>query len=250
MVQAKRILSFILAVLLTAVLQSYTLAYYDSPPDNEDEIREKLSGIISSSEDKTSDQEKGFIEETFDSIVEMVDDKYREVFKKKWEENSIMDEEVSPEVFDFLSYLSIALTVFIIFIIVFIIFRNAYISKKIKKDDEEILLSVKEPEDMLKVVDKHIRKGDYNNALRFLYIASLIKLNNYNIVKLNKSKTNKQYLTEIKLNRPDLFNIFSKFTQDFNKYCYGGRVIRADKFQNWYQAYFEIITKERRDKNS
>lgn len=114
------------------------------------------------------------------------------------------------------------------------------------KDDEDILLSIKSPEEILKTVEEYTAKGDYTGALRFLYIASLIKLNNSNIVKLNKSKTNKQYLAEIKLNKPELFNIFSKFTQDFNRYCYGGKVISRDKFQNWHKVYSEVISKEGR----
>ncbi|MDQ2086202.1 hypothetical protein RBH29_07135 [Herbivorax sp. ANBcel31] len=252
--KCKVVISFIvMSLFLLSFFSTSPVLAYDEPPDDENEIREKLSDIVSSHEITRETEDDNFINALRRSIIRYIIRNYED-FMERFGIDGRMGElmeaaNVPSWAVTLIKYISIALIIFVIFVIGYYIFKNRFISKKIMRDNEDILVKIKNPDEILKIVEKHIAKRDYNSALRFLYIASLINLNNSNIIKINKAKTNKQYLLEIQLNKPELFDIFTNFTQDFNKYCYGWKTLNTKKFQRWYETYFKLIDKKGGEKN-
>ncbi|TYQ18307.1 UNVERIFIED_CONTAM: hypothetical protein Cloal_0738 [Acetivibrio alkalicellulosi] len=234
-------------IILALALSFHSFSYAnDTPPSNEDEIRETLSEIVSSNTIKRSENDnKNIFDDLRERIREFIKEKFDEFMNRLNIEGSIIEalegKSIPLWVIALLKYGSIALIILIIVFIGYYILKNRFISKKIKVQNDEILTSIKDPDLVLMKVQEHMKNGNYNDALRFLYIAALINYNKLNIIKINKAKTNKQYLIEIRQNKPEAFNEFTNFTYDFNKYCYGRRKLSLDKFQLWYDAYFELI---------
>lgn len=119
MIQAKRMKLFILVLLLliSFVLPVYILAY-DTPPDNENEIKEKLKGIISSQERDSKPGEDGIIKKAWERANEYLGDKFEKSFSKNFNrKDPLMETEAFSWVYAFLKYVSIVFIAFVILIV-------------------------------------------------------------------------------------------------------------------------------------
>jgi hypothetical protein len=90
---------------------------------------------------------------------------------------------------------------------------------------------------------KYYRNGEYKLGLRFLYISLLIYFNEINVIRIDKSKTNRQYLKEVQRSGHARFDTFSEFTGVFNEVWYGNRKASGEMFMKWYEN-FNLLKKE------
>lgn len=84
-------------------------------------------------------------------------------------------------------------------------------------------------------LNRLISEGKYRLAVRMLYLQSLKKLSDAQIIQWQPDKTNYNYLTEI--SKPELKNGFSDLTLQFDYIWYGDFPIDADKFEPIKQSF-------------
>lgn len=212
-------------------------------PSNEEEVKEKLTEILSEldSGESESDNKDSFFRK---KIIEFIQWLFKKIDPSKLfqTQNEIAIPEGASGI---MKIVAIGLILFILGLICYFIFRNFKKSRRVMMDeDAEILNTIHDPDIIISRVQQYIEAGDYSQALRFLYIAMLISFNKLNIIRINKAKTNKQYLLEIESNKPQVYSIVVNFTNDFNRYWYGKKELSKTKFESLYQSYSTIIETE------
>lgn len=235
----KKTFSCILAALSMAALFSVQVLAFS--PENEEEVKKKLSEILASGEFGEQKRSK--------SLLEILHDKFIEFIKKLWEKLNIGDKlesvfggaKVSPEVMLILKIIAIVLMLAIIVLVIFFVTRKFTRARKVRQEDALLLNELKNPDEVYKKAFDYYNSGDYTQGLRFLYISLLIKFNELNIIRINKAKTNKQYLSEIRDNKPEIYDVMIEFTQVFNRHWYGGRNADKATFVSWNDVYNKLI---------
>lgn len=213
---------------------------------DEEEVKKKLEEILSSEEfseesSKNSDLLAEFWKRIIDYITELLD-------KLNVPGNSdvlFYGNTISAGMILIIKVAAIVLLIVVIALIVYFIYRGFRNSIRLKKDEDTILLNtIKDPDVLLEKVAQLKNAGDFDQALRFLYIALLVKFNNLNLIKINKSKTNKQYLMEIYSSKPEIHGSVADFTNDFNVHWYGRKKVEKEKFDFWFDMYNSLIKGE------
>jgi hypothetical protein len=115
-------------------------------------------------------------------------------------------------------------------------------NKKIKSiTEEEIDSFVKDTDLPYTLAEQYKKEGDFRLSLRYLYISLLIQLNKKEIIKIDKSKTNRQYLREVKENQSDIHEVFGEFTDIFAYHWYGYRTTTPEILDIWFDKYKLIL---------
>lgn len=96
--------------------------------------------------------------------------------------------------------------------------------------------------DFQQKIDEAIQAQNYTEALRWLYLRSLKKLEDEGLIKWRKEKTNQDYITE--LQQHPLQNEFKQLTYYFNYSNYGEMEIQAAEFPALYEAFNQFYTKQ------
>lgn len=149
---------------------------------------------------------------------------------------------ISPEAKLLLKVLAILLMVAVIVLIIYFVTRRFTRSRKVLQEEDALILNaLRDADEVYKKAIDFYNSGDYTQGLRFLYISLLIRFNEQNIIRINKSKTNKQYLIEIRENKPDIYDVMTEFTQVFNKYWYGKRNADKSIFVSWSEVYNTLL---------
>ncbi|AZA53183.1 DUF4129 domain-containing protein [Chryseobacterium sp. G0201] len=110
-------------------------------------------------------------------------------------------------------------------------------NKKVIIKDEELHENIHEinfPES----IAKFEREGDYRSAVRYQFLFVLKKLSDKKSINWNPEKTNKDYVTELKV--PNLKNEFSNLSYIFEYVWYGEFSIDEQSYQKFkaqYQAF-------------
>lgn len=110
-------------------------------------------------------------------------------------------------------------------------------NKKVIINDEELHENIHEinfPES----IAKFEREGDYRSAVRYQFLFVLKKLSDKKSINWNPEKTNKDYVTELKV--PNLKNEFSNLSYIFEYVWYGEFSIDEQSYQKFkaqYQAF-------------
>lgn len=129
----------------------------------------------------------------------------------------------------------------VIFIYVKLI-KNKGWNKKLKAVTEEEIEEFIKNEDLpYSLAEKYKSEGNYRQSLRYLYISLLIKLNKREIIQIYKSKTNRQYLREVKKSCPKISGDFGKFTDAFAHHWYGFREIESGQLEGWFSKYHDML---------
>ncbi len=133
-----------------------------------------------------------------------------------------------------------------LFLLVFVILKLAGLSpynliirpKKIKRQD--IFISEKDinTTDFDKIISEAVRKGDFREAVRFLYIKLLKLLADKEYVEWKKEKTNKDYKQEMQKNK--YAKEFSELTKIYEYVWYGEFDINQDSFNIIYSDYNKL----------
>jgi hypothetical protein len=124
----------------------------------------------------------------------------------------------------------------------FFLVRNIRASRRWKEQDDALPVnSMKLPSSVEETAVEFSRKGDYKQALRFLYIAMLLRFNEMDWIRIDKAKTNRQYVMEIMNGSFERKQEVRDFTEAFNRYWYGNRSLDRDTFEDWYEKYSLLV---------
>lgn len=74
--------------------------------------------------------------------------------------------------------------------------------------------------------------GDYRTAVRYLYLSALLLLDERNLLRYDRSRTNREYLRSV-ATRPELATILKDVVDIFDEVWYGYRIINQDDYTHY-----------------
>lgn len=239
-----KIHAFIGAALTMAFLFSSKVYAYS--PENYEEVKNKLEKILASGEIAEKNKTK--------SLLEKLQDKFWDFLQSIWEKLNVgaklkgvfSNAEISSGALLALKITAIILMIAVIVLVIYFIVRIFKRSRKVMQEEDALLLDIlKDFDEVYQKAVEYYNNGDYTQGMRFLYISLLIRFNELNIIRINKAKTNKQYLLEIKDNKPQIYEAMAQFTQAFNRHWYGRKNTDKATFVSWSDVYNTLMTEVR-----
>lgn len=214
----------------------------------EKEIKEKAAKILAAPEFSEKEKSKTLIETMAVGVKEIVE-KIKEKIKELWDKIKIPErrpefanESMDPVAAASLKLIGITIIAAAVILVIILVIKNFSSVKRVKiEEDRDILLALKDAELLKQKAFELAEKGDYRQGIRFLYISLLLKLNEADIIKIEKSKTNKQYLNELRVSGFGLMEKAAEFTSDFNKFWYGNSKTDKEHFEYWRYGYDLLI---------
>jgi hypothetical protein len=233
-----------LLIIILAALVVLPVFAQGMTADREREVNDRLEEILSSGEFTDPQNDKSI----FERIGEMIKDFFSKIRKAFSDEDDNQNSVFSERILDrwaggtVLKIFSVCLILVFVFLLFYFVSRNFHISKRImEKEDAQLLSILKDSATVERDALEFCSRGDFRQGLRFLYIAGLLRLNETNIIRIDKSKTNKQYLKEVLDKGFPHYNMIQEFTRDFNWYWYGNKDVDKSKFDYWYQKYTSVL---------
>jgi hypothetical protein len=86
-------------------------------------------------------------------------------------------------------------------------------------------------------------QGDYRNAIRYLYLSSLLVLDEQGVMRYDRSRTNREYLRSVS-SRPELAAPLRDVIEVFDRVWYGFQTVD----ENTYKSYVEHVEELREKK--
>ena len=86
-------------------------------------------------------------------------------------------------------------------------------------------------------------QGDYRNAVRFLYLSSLLVLDEQGLLRYDRSRTNREVLRSV-ASRPELANPLRDVVDVFDRVWYGYEPVDEQTFQSYLQHVEELREKK------
>lgn len=109
-------------------------------------------------------------------------------------------------------------------------------------DDEEERLSAGEA---LGRANSLAQRGDYRTAVRYLYLSSLLWLDERRMLRYDRTLTNREYLTRLG-ERPDLRERLTPVVETFDRVWYGAAPLDAERFAAYEQQVARLRELEER----
>jgi hypothetical protein len=212
--------------------------------DREQQVEDNLNDIFSSKEFQESNKEKTLLERVSD-VIEDIIDKIMNLLGQ-WKP-PVGDIPIKPRAntsdLGFIFYIIVfILLILIIASIVYLIIRHRRNNRKLKEEeDSELLSQLKDPKEVKLKAMEFYRNGDFRQGIRFLYLSLILKLNEQNLILINKAKTNKEYMNELGMKEYIHFERVVEFTRVFNRCWYGNRNSDKEMFDKWYMEYSSIV---------
>ena len=97
--------------------------------------------------------------------------------------------------------------------------------------------------DILDRADGAAREGDYRAGIRLAYIALLLNLAERGRLRLDRAKTNRDYLESLR-DTGEIFPVFSRLTGVFEQVWYGETPASHEDFQGFLHSYREVASAE------
>jgi len=85
------------------------------------------------------------------------------------------------------------------------------------------------------------QRGEYRQAIRYLYLSLLLNLNRAGLLAYDVAKTNGEYLGEVRVSMSDKAERFTSLTQFFERKWYGMEESRAEDFQQCEETFAELV---------
>ena len=142
----------------------------------------------------------------------------------------------------------IVFAVILLFFIIRAVIRKVYFNAGAKRhgtSEPKAADFLDNPDLAFEKVKELIAKKDYSNALRYLFICVLIRFHKSKIIHIEKWKTNRVYIREIKASDSRLAEHMNKFSLLFNACCYGGRVISENQINVWLDFFKSLEEDEK-----
>lgn len=89
--------------------------------------------------------------------------------------------------------------------------------------------------DLLAAARQHYAAGDYSRAVLYLFAHQLVELDRHQAIRLERGKTNRQYLRELR-QQPDLREVFALSMVAFEDVFFGRRAIQRDRCDACWQG--------------
>ena len=85
-------------------------------------------------------------------------------------------------------------------------------------------------------------QGDYRNAIRYLYLSSLLVLDEQGLLRYDRSRTNREYLRSLS-SKPDLANPLRDVIDVFDRVWYGFEAVDEQTYQSYVKHVDELREK-------
>lgn len=86
-------------------------------------------------------------------------------------------------------------------------------------------------------------EGDYRNAIRYLYLSSLLVLDEQGLLRYDRSRTNREYLRSIS-SKPELVKPLSDVIDVFDRVWYGFESVDEETYQSYVKHVDELREKK------
>ncbi|MBO8171546.1 MAG: DUF4129 domain-containing protein [Bacillaceae bacterium] len=198
-------------------------------PFDEETARHRLEEILSRDEYRVYDQTD---DETFKNWL------------AEWLESLFPEFAVSGEMTEWISYLVIALGI-ILFLLFILgmgrkIVRQSRLKAKPAGTRAELVMSARRH---LLEANKKADEGDFREALRHVFLALLLALDEQGRIKARHWKTNREYYQELTGSDPDTAPFFYKMAIRFDEVVYGDRLIDARGYREFRKQVLARIEK-------
>lgn len=130
-------------------------------------------------------------------------------------------------------------------IVLFFVFRTLFVDfiNEARLAEENIAEELLTSESAFQKAQELSRGGDYRSAVRFLYLSSLLLLDERGLLRYDRSKTNREYLRSLS-DSPDLEKPLSEVIEVFDEVWYGYHSLDEDTFKHYSDRVEEL--KERK----
>ena len=86
-------------------------------------------------------------------------------------------------------------------------------------------------------------QGDYRTAVRYLYLSSLLVLDEQGLLRYDRSRTNREYLRSVS-SRPELAIPLRKVIDVFDRVWYGFEAVDENTYKSYVQQVEELREKK------
>lgn len=211
-------------------------------------IKEKINEILSRREFQKPNEKNpvsDMINRLWESIKEWI---YSILFKDGRPERTFSAEidHIPDWAQNVLKILLIAVAVIIIFIVIRAVIRIIYFKAGTKEPSGPKAADFLDNPDLaFDKVKELIEKKDYTNAFRYLFICALLRFHKSKIIHIEKWKTNRAYIREIKEADNRLGDQMNEFSLLFNACCYGGRAVSEKQLNIWLDFFNSLEEDEK-----
>ncbi|MBI5953192.1 MAG: DUF4129 domain-containing protein [Chloroflexi bacterium] len=163
--------------------------------------------------------------------------KFRELLGKLFgNRDGVIEIDLSP-----LYFLAIIALTVVLFLVLRTVFRDFLSEVRVADENagEELLTA----EAAFAKAQNLSRGGDYRTAVRFLYLSSLLLLDERGLLRYDRSKTNREYLRSVS-SSPELQQPLSEVIEVFDDVWYGYHQVDEEKFKHYSDRVEEL--KERK----
>lgn len=219
--------------------------------NKEEETRKIIEGVLSRKEfQKPVFADLSWLESVrkfFNDLISKIFDFFMGILEKLFSNIRINPNFLRGKASGAVTIVKIVIVCFIVVLVVLLIIVGVKIflrirsNKKLQEEDDDEIASFVENTDVpLTLAQKYENEGNFRFAFRYLYIALLINLNTREIIHIEKAKTNRQYIREIRENKPEIIDNFVPFTEAFAFYWYGKRTIDKEQLSAWNIVYYSL----------
>lgn len=85
----------------------------------------------------------------------------------------------------------------------------------------------------------HAQTQDYRTAIRYLYLASLLMLDEHDVIHYDSSLTNREHLRHVK-DKPQIYDVLRQVINAFEEVWYGYLPVNEDYYQRFRQQVDEL----------
>lgn len=151
---------------------------------------------------------------------------------------------VSMLVYEGRYLLIVAAAIFFVFILLYIsrnLAQNLVGDTELPAEGEsdELLTS----KGALKRAETLSMKGDYRSAIRYLYLSSLLVLDEQGLLRYDRSRTNREYLRSVS-SRPELAEPLKDVINVFDRVWYGFESVDEQEYQSYVEQVEELREKK------
>jgi hypothetical protein len=108
-------------------------------------------------------------------------------------------------------------------------------------EQEAELVSQRDYTRLIQLAKQNASEGEYRNGYRLIYLATLVLLDTAGIIRIDRSKTNWEYLRNIQRNGHDaVHGLTTPLTAEFDRIWYGYGNVNADKFDEGIRLFEQI----------
>jgi len=143
----------------------------------------------------------------------------------------------NSDVIPFVMAVSLAVVFIFIFRTLFSDFLN---EAQLKENGEEEPLT---SEAALAKAQQLSRGGDYRAAVRYLYLSTLLILDERGVMRYDRSKTNREYLRSVS-NSPELSQPLGEVIEVFDNVWYGNHSLEEESFNHYSRRVEELKEKQ------